>query len=139
MSNQAVEPNKVLAGLPIEGVDAMALATQIIDAVGEWVQVVQTERTKRAEIDAWERTTLAEIRARRDLLVTYLDRSFDERAANFRELFRALDQAFDQGPEQVAVVLGSITTLAMHSPFSDLKDVATAVDALKDPDHEWSV
>jgi hypothetical protein len=117
----------------------MALATNVIDRVGEWVQLVQTETTKRADIAAWEQTTIEDIRAKRDVLITYLDRSFDERAENFRRLFDSLDAAIADRSEKVAEVLGAITALAMKGPFADLKDVDTAVRALKDPDHEWEI
>lgn len=125
--------------LPIRGLDAMSLATNVIDRVGEWVQLVQTETTKRADITAWEQTTVEEIRANRDVLITYLDRSFDERAENFRRLFDSLDAAIADRSGKVSEVLGAITALAMKGPFADLKDVATATRALKDPDHEWEI
>ena len=125
--------------LPIRGLDAMALATNVIDRVGEWVQLVQTETTKRTDITAWERTTVEEIRAKRDVLIAYLNRSFDERAENFRRLFDSLDAAIADRSEKVSEVLGAITALAMKGPFADLKDVHTAARALKDPDHEWEV
>lgn len=117
----------------------MSLATNMIDRVGEWVQLVQTETTKRANIAAWERTTVEEIRAQREVLITYLNRSFDERAENFRRLFDSLDTAIADRSDKVAEVLGAITALAMKGPFADLKDVGTATRALKDPDHEWEI
>jgi hypothetical protein len=138
MSDEIIRPGGGIP-LPIRGLDAMALATNVIDRVGEWVQLVRTETTKRADIAAWERTTVDEIRATRDVLITYLNRSFDERTENFRRLFDSLDAAIADRSEKVSEVLGAITALAMKGPFADLKDVHTAARALKDPDHEWEI
>lgn len=138
MSDEIIRPGCGVP-VPIRGLDAMALATNVIDRVGEWVQLAQTETTKRADIAAWEQTTVEEIRAKRDVLITYLDRSFDERAENFRRLFDSLDAAIADRSEKVSEVLGAITALAMKGPFADLKDVGAAARALKDPDHEWEI
>jgi hypothetical protein len=117
----------------------MALATNVVDRVGEWVQLVQAETTKRVDIAAWERTTVEEIRAKQEVLITYLNRSFDERAENFRRLFDLLDKAIADRSDKVSELLGAITALAIKSPFADLKDVDAAARALKDPDHEWEI
>lgn len=138
MSDEIMRPGGGVP-LPIRGLDAMALATNVIDRVGEWVQLVQTQTTKRADIEAWERTTVEDIRAKREVLINYLNRSFDERAENFRRLFDSLDTAIADRSEKVSEVLGAITALAMKGPFADLKDVDTATRALKDPDHEWEI
>ena len=53
---------------------------QMVSAYTEYMKVAQQEQTKRREIDTWEQTTIAKISAQRNLLMAYLDRSFDERA-----------------------------------------------------------
>jgi hypothetical protein len=138
MSDETKRPERGVP-VPLRGLDAMSLATNVIEHVGEWVQLVQTETTKRAEIAAWERTTLEEIRTERAVLLDYLNRSFDERAENFRRLFDSLDTAIADRSEKVSEVLGAITALAMKGPFADLKDVDTVTRALKNPDHEWEI
>lgn len=52
---------------------------QIVSAYTEYMKVAEQERTKRREIEAWEKTTIAQINAQRDLLMAYLEQSFDER------------------------------------------------------------
>ena len=102
---------------------------EIVAAAREWVQVSQTEKTKRAQITAWERTSIKDIRARRDILMTYLERSFDERKENFNRLFDALETALENDRQDVSGILQTITTLAGQGPFADLQD-ADALAAL---------
>jgi len=131
-----------ITGLAARGgaaMDGMAVFREVLGAVDEWVRVHEAETTKRAIIAARERALVEEIGARRDLFLTYLDRSFDERESTFEQLFRALDVALQQGPEQVGLVLGSITALAAKSPFADLTDLDLVKQHLQDPDHEWTV
>ncbi|MEA5448865.1 hypothetical protein VB780_09820 [Leptolyngbya sp. CCNP1308] len=96
---------------------------QLVDAYSEYQRVVQEERTKRREITAWEKTTLADIQQRRDVMMQFLDRSFNERAENFKDFFALADQAISmENNDQLAAVLISIVDLAKASPFKDLAD-----------------
>lgn len=112
--------------------------SQLVDAYSEYQRVVQEERTKRREIAAWEKTALAEIKARRDLMMQFLDMSFNERADCFKEFFALADTAIATGNnEQLSAVLASIIELAKTSPFKDLADLAKVEAALDDPNHNW--
>ncbi|QFS43737.1 hypothetical protein [Nostoc sphaeroides] len=111
---------------------------QMVSAYTEYKIIAQQEQTKRREIDAWEKETITKINAQRELLMAYLDRSFDERAENFRALFAVVDNAIASGNnEQLALTLNSITEIAKSSPFKDLANLASVRAALDDPDHEW--
>ncbi|MBD1900405.1 hypothetical protein H6F83_10545 [Coleofasciculus sp. FACHB-125] len=111
----------------------------IVSAYTEYKKVAEEERTKRRDIDAWEKEIIAKINAQRDLLMAYLDRSFDERAENFRALFGVVDLAITTGNnEQLALALNSITEIAKSSPFKDIANLASVKAALNDPNHEWS-
>lgn len=110
----------------------------ITSACLEYGRVVQEEKTKRREIEANEKVAIANIHAQRDLLMAYLDRSFDERAENFRSLFEVVDQAIANGNnEQLAIALNSIVEIAKSSPFKDLADIAAVRASLNDPNHVW--
>ncbi len=112
---------------------------QIVSAYTEYKIIAEQEQTKRCEIEAWEKERIAKINAQRDLLMAYLDRSFDERAENFRALFGVVDLAVTAGNnEQLALALNSITEIAKSSPFKDIANLASVKAALNDPDHEWS-
>ncbi len=111
----------------------------IVSAYTEYKKVAEEERTKRRDIDAWEKERIAKINAQRDLLMAYLDRSFDERAENFRALFGVVDLAVTAGNnEQLALALNSITEIAKSSPFKDIANLTSVKVALNDPDHEWT-
>lgn len=111
---------------------------ELVSAYTEYKMVAEQEQTKRREIDAWEKTTIAQIKAQSDWMMEYLDRSFDERAENFRDLFSVVDSAIASGNnEQLALALHSITEIAKSSPFQDLANLASVKAALNDPDHEW--
>lgn len=117
--------------------NAQSLVTQLVDAVRHWQQTTESEQTKRRTIAADEALWLAAIDADREALLTYLDRSFDERAANFRELFAKLDQAMETDLAQITDILGAITAIAVKNPFSGLDDAATVSARLLDRDTEW--
>jgi ribonucleotide reductase alpha subunit len=111
---------------------------QIVSAYTEYKIIAEQEQTKRREIEAWEKVTIAKINAQRDLLMAYLNRSFDERAENFRHLFCVVDWAIAaDNNDQLALALHSITELAKSSPFKELANLASVRAALDDPDHEW--
>nr|WP_290222633.1 hypothetical protein [Trichocoleus desertorum] len=111
---------------------------QIISAYTECTQITEEERTKRREIEANEKETIAKINAQRDLLMAYLDHSFDERAENFRSLFKVVDQAVaNQNNEQLGAALSTIVEIAKSCPFKNLADLASVRASLNDPNHVW--
>ncbi len=111
---------------------------QMVSAYTEYLTIAEQERTKRRDIEAWEKEAIARINAQRDLVITYLDRSFDERAETFRALFGVVDNALSEGNnEQLALALNSITEIAKSSPFKDLANLSSVRAALNDPNHVW--
>lgn len=113
---------------------------EIVQAWSEYSRIAEEETTKRRKIEAWEKVTLAEIQMKRDFLVGYLERSFDERAINFKSLFQAVDQAMLSGDnQQLGLALDAIVDLEQSSPFKDLADLFTVQTALADPNHVWEL
>lgn len=121
------------------GADASQSLRAIVEAYAEYKIVAEQERTKRRDIEAWEKTTIAQIQAQRDVLIKYLERAFDERSENFRFLFAKVDRAIVDGDnDQLTLALHSITEIAKTSPFKDLADLTSVRVALDDPNHEWT-
>ncbi len=111
---------------------------QMVSAYTEYLTIAEQEKTKRRDIEAWEKESITRINAQRDVLMTYLERSFDERADNFRALFGVVDNALVSGDnQQLALALNSITEIAKSSPFKDLADLSNVRAALNNPDHVW--
>jgi hypothetical protein len=52
----------------------------MVTAYTDYLKIAEQEQTKRREIEAWEKETINRINAQRELLMAYLDRSFDELA-----------------------------------------------------------
>jgi len=99
---------------------------------------IEKEMTKRAEIEAEKQRQLAEIEAKRQIFLDYLDKAFAERAENFRRLFNAVDAAMaNRDTEQMGMALNSINELAKTTPFKDLIDMNRTRELLAEPGHEW--
>ncbi len=121
-------------------VDPYHALVQIAQTYHEYLIIAEQEKTKRLEIKAWETQKLAEIKANRDFLIGYLERSFDERAKNFSSMFDLVDKAIDSGNnEQLALSIHAIVELAKSSPFQDLVNLSQVKAALSDPDHVWEL
>jgi hypothetical protein len=126
----------------VRGVDVFINPAQCLnDVVRAWtdyLKIAEEEKTKRGEIEVWEKVTLAEIEAKREFLIGYLDRSFDERATNFQFLFQTIDRAMSAGDnQQLGMTLNAIVELARSNPFKDLADLSSVKAALDDPDYVW--
>lgn len=120
-------------------VDPTECLQQLVSEYLEYKKIAEQEKTKRREIEAWEKTTIAKIKAQRDFVIEYLNRSFDERAENFRRLFDVVDRAMStDNNAQLGLALDSITELAKSSPFKELANLASVQAALDDPNHEWT-
>lgn len=132
-------PKKVNVEVLGVGTDAAHCLRAVMEAYVEYKIVAEQEQTKRRGIEAWEKVTIAEIKAQRDALINYLERSFDERAKNFSFLFQKVDQAIADGDNNnLELALASLTEIAKSSPFKDLADLISVKAALDDPDHEWT-
>lgn len=128
----------------LQGVEAFTSPAQclneVVQAWTEYLKITEEEKTKRRNIEAWEKVALAKIKVKRDFLVGYLEHSFNERAKNFQSLFQAVDQAMSSGDnQQLGLALHAIVELAKSNPFKDLADLSTVKAALDDPDHVWEL
>ncbi len=125
----------------IEGfITPLQCLKELVTSCTEYLKVKEEEKTKRHKIETWEKITIAEIKAKRDLFINYLDYSFDERAKNFNSLFQLVDQAIDnENSQQLSLALQAIIALAQSSPFDSLTDLSRVKAALDDPDYVWEL
>lgn len=125
---------------PSASFDAFNAVKTMVEAGRELVVVYQTEKTKRARLETYERTELAKIRAAESVLQGYFREVFAERRENFRTLFDRLDNAIDDADAStVASVLSGIVDIAQSSPLRDLGDLGQIRKALDDPDQIWDL
>jgi len=121
-------------------VDALGMVKDIAAEYTKVKTVAEIEKSKRTEIRAESNVELARIAAKKELIMTYLDRSFDERKENFSRLFDLADQALKSGNnDALAQVSSSIVELAKESPFKALGDSLSTSEALADPNFKWKV
>lgn len=124
-----------IVGQVLTAVNPLDVIRDITAAVTDYKTVKLQEETKRKQISAWESATLENIRAKRDILIIFLERSFDERRDNFGRLFDALDVAMaSSDPASVNSVLQGIVLLAQESPFKQLASLDGVRAFLDDPD-----
>ena len=129
---------KKIKNFALQNINPAEPLEQMVSAYTEYLAIAEQERTKRRNIEAWEKESITRINAQRDLLMSYLDRSFDERAENFRALFGVVDNALISGDnEQLALALNSITEIAKSSPFKEFANLNSVRAALNDPNHVW--
>lgn len=124
-----------MGNLPTAGIVEVV---QGLRTVAECVRDIEKERTEQTRLRENARVDVENVHAMRDVLMAYLDRSFDERRENFRQLFERLDGAIQGNNVQMAsAVLDSVVKLADASPFKALQDVAATREALGMKGKEW--
>lgn len=144
LHGQRVEIARTTLGRMVELLQALEDAGAVgrivdgVKTVAEAVKEIALQEVEQERIRANAQVEIERIHAVRDVLLRYLDRSFDERRANFDALFTRLDAAVAQGNlEAVAMTLDAVVKLAQSSPFKDLADVTKAKAALRDKSREW--
>ncbi len=109
-----------------------------IKVIAGCVRDIEKEATEQVRLRMSARVDIERVHALRDVLLDYLDRSFDERRENFGQLFERLDGAIAANNVQLAgSMLDSVVKLAASSPFNALREVATTRDALNEKGKEW--
>ena len=99
--------------------------TDLYNRYASLEEVREANKTERMRIQADKEKALAQIEATKAVLMTHLNRSFDERATIFKKDFEAIDAAIaNNNMEALAVMLQSVNTLAAQSPFKALVDLA---------------
>jgi hypothetical protein len=113
---------------------------EVVQVWAEYLKVSEEEQTKRCEIEALSKVNLSKIKVKNDLLIEYLERSFDERAKNFQSLFMTADKAILSGNnQQLGLALNAIVELAKSNPFKELTNLYDVKAALNNPDHVWEI
>ncbi|WP_316849068.1 hypothetical protein [Pedobacter agri] len=123
------------AGNPAE---AAAVLNNFVTMAAEVSRFTEVQKTKRTEIEAQRDVYVERVRAQKDLMILYLEKSFDERKTNFEKLFQVVDHAItNNNMQQLSMGLESINNLASSSPFKDLSSLEATQQALTDKNHIW--
>ncbi len=124
--NAAIEKTKSkLSGHSLSTpVEVMSTLKAFTEAATDAVKFCEVQETKREEIRANRDVRLKQLEAQREIILEYLNRSFDERRYLFQKQFEVVDYALRSGnTEQLALSLQSINDLAKSSPFKALADI----------------
>lgn len=123
------------AGNPAEAAEVLKSLVNMASEVSKFTEV---QKTRRKEIEAERDVYVEKIRAQKEVLIVYLEKSFDERKNNFEKLFEIVDHAIaSNNMQQLAMGLQSINTLAATSPFKSLATIESTQQALTDNSHIW--
>jgi len=131
-----------LDGLAINAIhneaDVLFVFFELVKMAGEVRKFQEAQITKRAAIAAERDVAIARIEAQKELLLVYLDKTFDERKDAFQSFFRVIDDALEKDDmQELAMGLDSVIRLAQTSPFKDLRTIEETAAALGDKNHEW--
>lgn len=95
--------------------------SDVVTAMTEWQKVAEQEKTNRAVIQAQRDVWLEKIRADREIMLDYLNRSFEQQGKALDALFQRLDTALEGGdPAIIVPILGGIVETVKASPLGDL-------------------
>lgn len=125
----------IAAGNPAE---AAQVLKRFIEVAGDVAKFTEQQKTVRKDIEAKRDKDIAQIQAQKEIIMKYLDKSFDERKENFSKLFQVIDHAIsNNNMQQLAMGLDSINQLAATSPFKTLATLESTNEAIKDKNHIW--
>lgn len=119
---------------------AAMVLKELVTTAGEVSKFTEVQKTKRKEIDANRQIYVEKIQAQKEVMLAYLDKSFDERKDNFTKLFAVVDHAMaSNNMQQLSMSLESINNLAASSPFKALVDIESTNQALNNKAHIWDI
>lgn len=103
--------------------DIKAAIVTLCDKTLDTIKFCEAQETKRTGIIERANVQIEQIRAQKEFLMSYLEKTFDERHSIFSKEFEVLDKALETGNTAImAQCLNSITALAQSSPFKALTD-----------------
>lgn len=118
--------------------EALEAVNNFVSIAGEVAKFTEVQKTARKQIEAERDIAVKKIQDQKDIILHYLEKSFDERKKNFEKLFCIVDEAIAKNNmEELALGLNSINQLATSSPFKDLTSVEATQAALADKNHTW--
>jgi len=132
----AAAKNAIRSGGKIIGATPAAMlccVQQLYAQYSDLQQVREEEITKREQIQAKKEIVLSQISTIKEMFITYMDKSFDERKENFARFFDVVDTALENdNMRALQMGLQSINQLAAESPFkaiADMNILAQTMDA----------
>ena len=106
--------------------------TEVVSAWRDFKQTQEQQKTIRTQIMANRDIAVTSIKEQAQLIRFALEKQFGERASNFSELFKRLDEGFERGDDKmIDSMLAGIVELSKISPLAQA--VQAVHQQLKDP------
>jgi len=83
------------ASKKIPGINFLSVVEEVTSAIKEYSIIVQEEKTKRVAIKSQRDYLIEEIKSKKEIILTYLEKSYDERASILKKQFEIVDKAID--------------------------------------------
>lgn len=106
--------------------------TEVVSAWKDFKKTQEQQKTIRTQIMANRDIAVTSIKEQAQLIRFALEKQFGERASNFSELFKRLDEGFERGDDKmIDSMLAGIVELSKISPLAQA--VQAVHQQLKDP------
>lgn len=97
----------------------------LMDVAKENHKVTEEEVTKRHNITALKDFEIKKIKAQKEVLKDYFEKTFTERRENFDRMFDALDKGIENNNlDLIQLSLSSIVEVAKDSPLQQVKELS---------------
>ncbi len=109
----------VLKPTPLQAFEGL---TMLLDIAKENHKITQEEQTKRTNINAMKEFEIEKIRAQKEVLKDYFEKTFIERRINFDKMFDILDRGIEENNlKLIELSLSSIIEIAKDSPLKQIE------------------
>jgi hypothetical protein len=94
-----------------------------LQALTEYAQTLEHEKSNRSEIERKRAAALSVIRSQRQVMIEYLAGRFGERRELYEQYFKLVDTALElRNEEIIRLALESVLTIYQDNPFSGLDE-----------------
>jgi len=129
INNIATDLTAAFSGQIVTPQQALDAVKTLVTTAGEVVKFCELQETERSRIESERQRALAIIDAQKQFLITYLDRTFDERKEQFNCFFKIVDDALAKNNiQELMLGLNNINQLAASSPFKNLQDIKASLE-----------
>ena len=107
-----------------------------MQALSEYAQTMEREKTNRKEIEAKRIAALSIIRTERRLMLQYLNHRFGERRALYDKYFKLIDTALQIDNEEILrIALESIQNIYQDNPSAGIDEFRQHINSMSEVVH----
>lgn len=108
--------------------DQLGAVRSFFDEINEFNRIREDGKTRRTEIRAQRDVLLANIQAKREVVLHVLEHTFNERSDALRNSYSLLNDAIKKGDSDLAEnLIGNIYGLVKSSPLGGLEQIRAAL------------